>query len=259
VVVVGGLNHQTFWAALLIGMLHAFGSWWLPQSTLVLIFVVMAVVLIWRPYGLLGRQRPPQSTRIQAHAPFVAPVLRWRIFGLVALAFAIVLPMLIGDYAIVIATEVAIAAVLAASLHFGMGFQGHRVVWACGFFGLGAYAVADDQVPCRCVCGGADSGADRRRRCSAARWTSSAAVARRLCGDVDACVCADRMVDRDSVVDLTGGDNGVLGLWSMLPAALSSPLAYHGRGVIAVASLAALRRIALAPAALRAGATAAAR
>ena len=48
VVVVGGLGSVTgaFWAAMLIGMLHAFGSWWLPQSTLVLIFVVMAVVLI---------------------------------------------------------------------------------------------------------------------------------------------------------------------------------------------------------------------
>jgi branched-chain amino acid transport system permease protein len=49
-------------------------------------------------------------------------------------------------------------------------------------------------------------------------------------------------------VDLTGGDNGVLGLWSVLPAALSSPLAYYvAAAVVAVASLAALRRIALAP------------
>ena len=49
-------------------------------------------------------------------------------------------------------------------------------------------------------------------------------------------------------VDLTGGDNGVLGLWSVLPAALSSPLAYYAAAaVIAVASLVALRRIALAP------------
>ena len=49
------------WAAFLIGLLHAFGTWWLPQSTLVLIFVVMAAVLIVRPYGLLGR--PPAPTR----------------------------------------------------------------------------------------------------------------------------------------------------------------------------------------------------
>ena len=48
-------------------------------------------------------------------------------------------------------------------------------------------------------------------------------------------------------VDVTGGDNGVLGLWSVLPAALSSPLSYYvAAAVIALASLAALRRIALA-------------
>ncbi len=41
-----GFVTGAFWSALLIGLLHAFGSWWLPQSTLVLIFVVMAVVLI---------------------------------------------------------------------------------------------------------------------------------------------------------------------------------------------------------------------
>ena len=61
VVVVGGLGSVTgaLWAAFLIGLLHAFGTWWLPQSTLVLIFVVMAAVLIVRPYGLLGRPLAP--------------------------------------------------------------------------------------------------------------------------------------------------------------------------------------------------------
>ena len=45
VVVVGGLGSITgaFWASMLIGVLHAFGIWLLPQSTLVLVFVVMAV------------------------------------------------------------------------------------------------------------------------------------------------------------------------------------------------------------------------
>jgi branched-chain amino acid transport system permease protein len=251
VVVVGGLGSITgaFWAALLIGMLHAFGSWWLPQSTLVLIFVVMAVVLIWRPYGLLGRQRPPQSTRIQAHAPFVAPVLRWRIVGVVALAIGIVLPMLIGDYAIVIATEVAIAAVLAASLHFGMGLGGIVSFGHAAFFGLGAYAVA------------------LAIKYLAAPFAVALIVAPIVAGA--AALLIGRVVLRSHGVyaamltlafaqivwstaiqwgNLTGGDNGVLGLWSMLPAALSSPLAYYvAAAAVAVASLAALRRIALAP------------
>lgn len=251
VVVVGGLGSITgaFWAALLIGLLHAFGSWWLPQSTLVLIFVVMAVVLIWRPYGLLGRQRPPQSTRMQAHAPFVAPILRWRIVGAVALAIALVLPMLIGDYAIVIATEVAIAAVLAASLHFGMGLGGIVSFGHAAFFGLGAYAVA------------------LTVKYLAAPFATALIMAPIIAGA--AALLIGRLVLRShgvyaamltlavaqivwstaiQWVDLTGGDNGVLGLWSVLPAALSSPLAYYvAAAVVAVASLAALRRIALAP------------
>ena len=68
VVVVGGLGSVTgaLWAAFLIGLLHAFGTWWLPQSTLVLIFVVMAAVLIVRPYGLLGRHRAARRARFSA-------------------------------------------------------------------------------------------------------------------------------------------------------------------------------------------------
>ncbi len=251
VVVVGGLGSVTgaFWAALLIGMLHAFGSWWLPQSTLVLIFVVMAVVLIWRPYGLLGRPSAPQITRMQAHAPFVAPARRWRVAGLLALGTAIVLPMLIGDYAIVIATEVAIAAVLAASLHFGMGLGGIVSFGHAAFFGLGAYAVALAITHL------------------AAPFAAALILAPIVAGSV--ALLIGRVVLRShgvyaamltlafaqilwstaiQWVDLTGGDNGVLGLWSVLPAALSSPLAYYVlAAAIAVASLAALRRIALAP------------
>jgi len=57
VVVVGGMGSLTgaFLAALLIGQLQAFGILVLPEITLVLLFLVMAVVLVVRPYGLLGR------------------------------------------------------------------------------------------------------------------------------------------------------------------------------------------------------------
>ena len=63
-----------FWAAMLIGLLHAFGSWWLPQSTLVLIFVVMAVVLIVASVrACWAAARRTAATRMHAHAPFTAP------------------------------------------------------------------------------------------------------------------------------------------------------------------------------------------
>jgi len=57
VVVVGGLGSVTgaYLAAVLIGVLHAFGILILPKITLVLVFLVMAAVLIVRPHGLLGK------------------------------------------------------------------------------------------------------------------------------------------------------------------------------------------------------------
>ena len=61
VVVVGGMGSiaGAFLAAVLISELGAFGILLIPQSTLVLMFAVMAVVLIFRPWGLLGRPEAP--------------------------------------------------------------------------------------------------------------------------------------------------------------------------------------------------------
>src|SRR5439155_9948144 len=57
VVVIGGMG--SVWgallASLLIGVLNAYGVLVLPKASIVLMFVVMAVVLIVRPWGLLGR------------------------------------------------------------------------------------------------------------------------------------------------------------------------------------------------------------
>ena len=251
VVVVGGLGSVTgaLWAAFLIGLLHAFGTWWLPQSTLVLIFVVMAAVLIVRPYGLLGRPPAPHGARALAHAPFVPLSKYWRSFAVLAIAAAAALPVLIGDYAIVIATEIAIAALLAASLHFGMGLGGIISFGHAAFFGLGAYSVA-----------------------LAVQHTDAPFAAALLLAPIAAGLVGllvGRVVLRShgvyaamltlafaqilwstavQWVDVTGGDNGLLGLWSVLPRALASPTVYYGLTLaIVVASLVVLRRAALAP------------
>ena len=57
VVVVGGMGSVggAFLAAVLIGQLQAFGILIFPQITLVIVFLFMAVVLVVRPHGLLGR------------------------------------------------------------------------------------------------------------------------------------------------------------------------------------------------------------
>ena len=61
VVVIGGMG--SFWGAflgaLIVGVAHAVGILILPRIAMVSIFVVMAVVLILRPWGLLGNPLGP--------------------------------------------------------------------------------------------------------------------------------------------------------------------------------------------------------
>jgi len=57
VVVIGGMGSigGAFLAAVIIGELNAFGILIMPQITIVLAFLVMAIVLVVRPWGLLGK------------------------------------------------------------------------------------------------------------------------------------------------------------------------------------------------------------
>jgi branched-chain amino acid transport system permease protein len=145
VTVVGGMGSVpgAFLAALLISELHAFGILVFPKITLVLTFLVMAVVLVIRPYGLLGR--PPTHARAAgpARAIMLEPAPRALVAaGVAALAAAIVLPLMGGDYARIMATEMVILVLFAASLHFMMGPGGLASFGHAAYFGVGAYAGA---------------------------------------------------------------------------------------------------------------------
>lgn len=145
VTVVGGMGSVpgAFLAALLISQMHAFGIMVFPKITLVLTFLVMAVVLVVRPYGLLGR--PPTHPRAAgpARAQPIGPAPReLRLAGLLSLAAAAILPPLAGDYALIMATEMAILVLFAASLHFMMGPGGLASFGHAAYFGVGAYAGA---------------------------------------------------------------------------------------------------------------------
>ncbi len=57
VVVVGGLGSLkgSLVGSLVIGQAETFGKAWLPESSMLIIYVVMAVVVLFRPQGLFGR------------------------------------------------------------------------------------------------------------------------------------------------------------------------------------------------------------
>ncbi len=144
VVVVGGLGSipGAYVAAVLIGVLQAFGVALIPQATLVLVFALMALVLIVRPYGLLGRAEMGVRTAPDL-VPLIRPApraLRWA--GGVALALAVLAPLAAGPSTLAIGTEAMVAVLFAASLHFMMGPGGMPSFGHAAWFGIGAYAAA---------------------------------------------------------------------------------------------------------------------
>jgi branched-chain amino acid transport system permease protein len=141
VVVIGGMGSVTgaFLAALLVGEISAFGVLLFPQLTLVLTFVVMAVVLTVRPYGLLGR---PES-RSRASGPVADPLFGFarglRPMAVAVIALLLLLPLFTGEYVQLIVSEIAILALFAASLHFITSVGGLVSFGHAAYFGVGAY------------------------------------------------------------------------------------------------------------------------
>ncbi len=144
VVVVGGMGSITgaFLAAILIGELQAFAVLVFPESTLVIMFLAMAVVLVARPWGLLGRPMTERGAG-QAAEPLLrpgGPRIRL-VWGAVA-ALLLLMPLVAEDFTLTLTIEIVILALFAASLHFIMGPGGMVSFGHAAYFGLGAYGAA---------------------------------------------------------------------------------------------------------------------
>jgi branched-chain amino acid transport system permease protein len=248
VVVVGGLGSISgaFLAAVLIGLLHAFGVWLLPQSSLVLAFAAMALVLVLRPQGLLGRPAEA-ATAAWVHPPYRPADKRLQLAAVAALALALSLPLWAGDYTQVIATEMAILALFAASLHFFMAHGGVVSFGHAAFFGAGAYGAA---LLFKYWGAPFALGLIAGPLLAAALAAAAGLLVLRAQGVYAAMLTLALAQILWSVatqwVGVTGGDNGVLGL--RLPALLASKTAYYLFTLaLTVLALLALRRAALAP------------
>lgn len=158
VVVVGGLGSigGAYLAALVIGVVKALCvglgtvqwlGWEISFSSLTLVveFLVMAIVLVVRPWGLLGRKPsmargtgPPEAPLPHRKGPMPALV------GVALVLALVALPMLTRDspYTTVLAIDLLTAALFAASLHFMMGPGGMVSFGHAAYFGLGAYGAA---------------------------------------------------------------------------------------------------------------------
>jgi len=157
VVVVGGMGSipGAYLAALLIaeakalciwlGMVDVFGvAVSFSKLTLVVDFVVMAVVLVWRPWGLLGKPQASSRSGGLREEP-LRPASKGylvcaALLGLVLVAMPWLTPN--APYTTVLLIDLLIAALFAASLHFIMGPAGMHSFGHAAYFGLGAYGAA---------------------------------------------------------------------------------------------------------------------
>jgi branched-chain amino acid transport system permease protein len=98
------------------------------------------VVLVFRPNGLMGRPQADAREALVA-APVVRPAPReLRLLGLVTLLLAILAPFFVGDYYLTVLTDACVAVIFATSLHFMMGPGGMASFGHAAWFGIGAYA-----------------------------------------------------------------------------------------------------------------------
>ena len=144
VTVVGGMGSVpgAFVAALLIAELQAFGILIFPKITLVLVFLLMALVLVVRPWGLMGR---PEAGQVRVVMPEgIVRLERLSRAGTIALApvglFLLALPLLGDGYTVKLGIEVLSFALAAFSLNFLIGVGGIVSFGHAAYFGLGAYA-----------------------------------------------------------------------------------------------------------------------
>ena len=246
VVVTGGLGSigGAFAAALLIGLVHAFGTAVFPQATLVVVFLTMAAVLVWRPQGLSGlkaaslehggAREPAQKFLGLGLRPSWTLAVCAAFVGLAALAWTG------GAYWQALAADALILMIFGLSLQAMMALGGLVSFGHAAFFALGAYGAAlahlrwDATLPVALAAG-----------CGAALAVASvfgAAVVRSsgvYLAMLSLALAQVVWAGATQWVGLTGGDNGLIGLTLVTEA--GRPLFYALLVALALGSVLALR------------------
>ena len=247
VTVVGGLGSVggAFLAAILIGLLNAFGILVFPKITLVLVFLVMAVVLVVRPQGLLGR--PEADAPATAASPLLAGGAWVRRGYALLVAVLLALPLVADAYFLKLAIDALVFALFAMSLGFIMGTGGIVSFGHAAYFGLGCYGagllvhhlgarmeLALVAAPVAAALGAALFGALCVRLAGVYRAMLTLAFAQIL------------YAGAFQWVALTGGDNGLIGLWPADWASGRTVYYYLALG-LALAGITLLHRATFAP------------
>jgi branched-chain amino acid transport system permease protein len=262
VVVVGGMGSISgaYLAAVIIaevkalcigiGVVHFGGlSVNFSKFTLVAEFLVMAIVLIARPYGLLGREQVVVRSVADPEDPIRPASPTVKIAGLILLVVLVCLPLIAksSPYTLVLGVDVLIAVLFAASLHFIMGPGGMHSFGHAAYFGLGAYGAALLVKWLAAPMGVALVGAPLLAMVGALLFGWFAV---RLSGVYLAMLTlAFAQIVWASVFqweELTGGSNGILGVWPSAPFDSRGPFYFLTLALTAIGVLL-LRKFLFAP------------
>lgn len=157
VVVVGGMGSipGAYLAALIIAELKALCialgvieiggvSIAFPKLTLVVEFIFMAFVLVFRPWGLRGKPLAAIRHTGTPESPLRPGGTAFKSLAVALVAVFAMLPLLAGTlpYASVLAQDILVAVLFAVSLHFMMGLGGMASFGHAAYFGIGAYGTA---------------------------------------------------------------------------------------------------------------------
>lgn len=114
------------------------------KFTLVAEFLVMAAVLIARPYGLMGKPQGVVRSIAEPEEPIRPATPMLKTLAVIVLALLMCLPLLAqsSPYLMILGIDVLIAVIFATSLHFIMGPGGMHSFGHAAYFGLGAYGAA---------------------------------------------------------------------------------------------------------------------
>jgi branched-chain amino acid transport system permease protein len=248
VTVVGGMGSVpgAFLAALIIGQLQAFGILIFPKSTLVVVFLLMAVVLAVRPYGFFGRPEVIGGT----HAVGIAsrrPSSAGAMIALLVVAALGCLPLVGDAYLLKVATEILIFGLFAFSLQLLIGVGGLVSFGHAAFFGLGAYGAA---LGVKWIAAPMEAALPLGLLLAALGAALIGAFVVRLSGIYLAMMTLAAAQILYAVafqwVDVTGGDNGIVGVW---PSAWTSGQGFYYLLTLALTAVAVLllRRVIDAP------------
>ncbi|MGE0524881.1 MAG: ABC transporter permease [Variibacter sp.] len=219
------------------------------KFTLVAEFLVMAVVLIVRPYGLLGQPQAAVRGAAETDEPLRPASPALKLAGAAVLVVLVLLPLLAkGEpYALVLGIDVMIAILFAASLHFIMGPGGMASFGHAAYFGLGAYGAA---LAVKTLALSFPLALVVALLVALAGALFFGWFAVRLAGVYLAMLTLAFAQIVWSVVfqweEVTGGSNGVVGIWPSAPFDTRAGYFYLALGLAALGVLA-LRRVLFAP------------